>query len=314
VMGVMGVTASDGLQSWSEGALRRARAGDENAFRELVDPFRGELHLHWLPNPRSLDDAGESVQETLLAAWRGLAGFEERASLRAWLYRIATNRCLNALRDRKRRPRRYCRWPSRRSQPVWPSRCGSTPTLMCCSRGSAIPRLAGVSLRDARVSGARIHGRAATPAAPPARSACAARGPRLSHLRSRRDARDYRSFGQGRAATRPRDARRARTRGRSRARTAAGIDERARARRVVRHRGRAGRHQGAHLSAHRRRLADNAAATLRVPGAGGGRRVSSTSAANSTANSGSCPLAPTASPPSAATCQTLRRRSRAPTV
>ena len=52
----------------------------------------------------SSQDAEDLVQETLLAAWRGLGGFEERASLRAWLYRIATNRCLNALRERGRRP------------------------------------------------------------------------------------------------------------------------------------------------------------------------------------------------------------------
>ena len=87
-----------------DGALSRARAGDESAFRELVEPYRRELHLHCYRILGSLQDAEDIVQETLLAAWRGLGAFEERASLRAWLYRIATNRCLNALRERGRRP------------------------------------------------------------------------------------------------------------------------------------------------------------------------------------------------------------------
>src|SRR5919205_3202093 len=88
----------------NESALGRARVGDEVAFRELIDPYRAELPLHCYRILGSLQDAEDAVQETLLAAWRGLERFEGRASLRAWLYRIATNRCLNALRDRGRRP------------------------------------------------------------------------------------------------------------------------------------------------------------------------------------------------------------------
>jgi RNA polymerase sigma-70 factor (TIGR02960 family) len=90
----------------SEETLVRARAGDGEAFRELTDPYRRELQLHCYRMLGSLQDAEDLLQETLLAAWRGLDRFQGRASLRAWLHRIATNRCLNALRDRGRRPQR----------------------------------------------------------------------------------------------------------------------------------------------------------------------------------------------------------------
>jgi len=89
----------------AERTLTRARAGDEDAFRELTDPYRHELQLHCYRILGSVQDAEDVLQETLLAAWRGLERFEGRASARAWLYRIATNRCLNALRDASRRPR-----------------------------------------------------------------------------------------------------------------------------------------------------------------------------------------------------------------
>jgi RNA polymerase sigma-70 factor (ECF subfamily) len=85
--------------------LERARGGDGEAFGELAEPFRAELQLHCYRILGSVQDAEDMVQETLLAAWRGLDGFEGRASVRAWLYRIATNRCLNLLRDAGRRPR-----------------------------------------------------------------------------------------------------------------------------------------------------------------------------------------------------------------
>ncbi|MFZ1996429.1 MAG: sigma-70 family RNA polymerase sigma factor [Solirubrobacteraceae bacterium] len=84
--------------------LARAQRGDEDAFARLTEPYRRELQLHCYRIVGSLQDAEDLLQETLLSAWRGLEQFEGRSSLRAWLYTIATNRCLNALRDRERRP------------------------------------------------------------------------------------------------------------------------------------------------------------------------------------------------------------------
>jgi RNA polymerase sigma-70 factor (TIGR02960 family) len=101
---------------------------DEQAFRELAEAHRRELQVHCYRIVGSVQDAEDLVQETLLAAWRGLDGFEGRASLRSWLYRIATNRCLNALRDRGRRvpelpaPPQGAPEPpppTRRQEPVW---------------------------------------------------------------------------------------------------------------------------------------------------------------------------------------------------
>jgi RNA polymerase sigma-70 factor (TIGR02960 family) len=108
----------------TQSTLSRARTGDEDAFRELIDPYRRELQLHCYRILGSLQDAEDALQETLLAAWRGLDGFEGRASLRAWLYRIATNRCLNALRGRGRRPQEGSSMveppePTRMAEPMW---------------------------------------------------------------------------------------------------------------------------------------------------------------------------------------------------
>ena len=84
--------------------LAAARARDQDAFAELTGPFRRELHLHCYRMLGSLTEADDLVQDTMMAAWRGLPSFAPRSSLRTWLYRIATNRCLNAIRDAQRRP------------------------------------------------------------------------------------------------------------------------------------------------------------------------------------------------------------------
>jgi RNA polymerase sigma-70 factor (TIGR02960 family) len=84
--------------------LARAQAGDGDAFEELVSPYRRELHVHCYRFLGSFHDAEDVLQETLLSAWQGLDRFDGR-SLRAWLYRIATNRCLNYFRDASRRPK-----------------------------------------------------------------------------------------------------------------------------------------------------------------------------------------------------------------
>jgi len=111
----------------TDAVLERARAGDEGAFRALTDPYRRELQVHCYRILGSVQDAEDTVQETLLAAWRRLAGYEGRASVRSWLCRIATNRCLNALRDSGRRPQGMlgsspppdAPEPTRWGEPVW---------------------------------------------------------------------------------------------------------------------------------------------------------------------------------------------------
>jgi RNA polymerase sigma-70 factor (ECF subfamily) len=106
--------------------IARARAGDGEAFRQLTEPHRRELHMHCYRLLGSFQDAEDALQDTLLAAWRALDRFEGRASIRTWLYRIATNQCLNAMRSASRRPAKE--WdvpeieppePSRLSEVVW---------------------------------------------------------------------------------------------------------------------------------------------------------------------------------------------------
>ena len=111
----------------TDDVMSRARAGDGEAFRELTEPYRRELQVHCYRMLGSFQDAEDALQETLLAAWRGFAGFEGRASLRTWLYRIATNQCLNARRSASRRTAKEWNVPS--VQPPEPTRLGEVVWL-----------------------------------------------------------------------------------------------------------------------------------------------------------------------------------------
>jgi RNA polymerase sigma-70 factor, ECF subfamily len=84
--------------------LEAARRGDEDAYRRLVEPHRRELHAHAYRMLGSVHDAEDALQDALLRAWRGLPRFDGRSSLRAWLYKIATNTCLDVI---ARRPKRW---------------------------------------------------------------------------------------------------------------------------------------------------------------------------------------------------------------
>ena len=107
--------------------MSRARAGDGDAFRELTGPYRRELQVHCYRMLGSFQDAEDALQDTLLTAWQGLARFEGRASLRTWLYRIATNRCLNARRSASRRPAKE--WNVPEVEPPQPTRLGEVVWL-----------------------------------------------------------------------------------------------------------------------------------------------------------------------------------------
>jgi RNA polymerase sigma-70 factor (ECF subfamily) len=107
--------------------ISKARGGDDGAFRELTEPYLRELKVHCYRMLGSFQDAEDALQETLLTAWQGLVGFEGRASIRTWLYRIATNRCLSTLRSASRRPAKE--WDVPRIEPPEPTRLGEVVWL-----------------------------------------------------------------------------------------------------------------------------------------------------------------------------------------
>jgi RNA polymerase sigma-70 factor (TIGR02960 family) len=107
--------------------VSRARAGDSDAFGEVTGPYLRELRVHCYRMLGSLQDAEDALQDTLLAAWQGFGGFEGRASVRTWLYRIATRRCLNARRSASRRLARE--WDIPHVEPPEPTRLGEVVWL-----------------------------------------------------------------------------------------------------------------------------------------------------------------------------------------
>jgi RNA polymerase sigma-70 factor (ECF subfamily) len=115
----MGVVTAD--------LITGARAGDGDAFRKLTEPHRRELQVHCYRMLGSFQDAEDALQDTLLAAWRGLAAFEGRSSFKSWLYRIATRRCLNVLRSASRRPAKQ--WDVPEVEPPEPTGFGEAVWL-----------------------------------------------------------------------------------------------------------------------------------------------------------------------------------------
>ena len=190
----------------SEELLSRAGSGDEQAFRELTDPMRRELHLHCYRMLGSMQDAEDMVQETMLGAWRGLGSFERRASVRSWLYRIATNRCLNALRDASRRPVPASEAalnfppPTRMAEPTW---LEPYPDVLLEGLTDTAPG-PGCPLRGSRDGGARVHRGAPGTASAPAGGTRAARRARLPRVRGRRAPRQQRGLRQERPQACPR--------------------------------------------------------------------------------------------------------------
>jgi RNA polymerase sigma-70 factor (ECF subfamily) len=119
--------AGDPLGKAAGELIARAREGDSDAFSELIDPHRNELQAFCYRFLGSHQDAEDTVQETVLSAWLGFAGFEGRASIRTWLYRVATSRCLNALRSASRRPQ--IAWTPPAVAPPEPTRTAEVPWL-----------------------------------------------------------------------------------------------------------------------------------------------------------------------------------------
>jgi RNA polymerase sigma-70 factor (TIGR02960 family) len=107
--------------------ISKARTGDDDAFRELIQPHRRELQVHCYRMLGSFQDAEDALQDTLLAAWQSFQRFEGRSSLRTWLYRIATNRCLNVRRSTSRRSAKE--WDVPGVEPPEPTRLGEVVWL-----------------------------------------------------------------------------------------------------------------------------------------------------------------------------------------
>ena len=297
----------------TEQTLARARAGDEDAFRELTDPYRRELQVHIYRIVGSAQDAEDLLQETLLAAWRGLERFEGRASLRAWLYRIATNRSLDALRASRRRPEDL----QRMTEMPEPTRYGERDLARALSRTSC-SRTSPTRLPDRRRATRprrRSRWRSSSACSISRRSSarcsccatCSASAPReVAEMLDTTEA----SRSTACCAARGRRFESRLPASRTRTGAAPALQARARHRRPLRRRDPDRRHRRGRRPAHRRRLADDAARALRVPGPRGDRRVPPRPHGPARHAACSCRPAPTPSRRSAATSRAPRPRSR----
>ena len=195
------------IESLTIGLISRARAGDGDAFRELTEPYRRELQVHCYRMLGSFQDAEDALQDTLLAAWQSLGGFEGRASIRTWLYRIATNRCLNARRSASRRPARE--WDMPNVEPPEPTRLGEVAWLQPYPDAlleGAIDVPLGPEARHEQTEAISLAFVTAlqAPAAAPARRPHLPRRPRIPRQGGGRHAGLDRRIGQQRAQTGPR--------------------------------------------------------------------------------------------------------------
>ena len=191
--------------------LAAARDGDEDAYRRLLEPYHGELHAHCYRMLGSVHDAEDALQDASLRAWRGLAKFEGRSSLRSWLYTIATNTCLNQIARRPKRvlPVDYGPAADPHGGPgepvvesVWVE---PYPDETLGSRGRA--RIPGGALRAARGRRAGLHRGAPAAAPEPARRPDPARGARVLRPGGGGLARHVGGLGEQRPPARPQDRR-----------------------------------------------------------------------------------------------------------
>src|ERR1700760_1272486 len=188
--------------------IAQARAGDHDAFRELVEVHSHELQVHCYRILGSLQDAEDALQETLVSAWRNLGEFGQRSSLRTWLYQIATNRCLSMLRADSRRPRIAPRLPE--ATLPQPTGAGDAPPWLEPYPDVLLDHLVdqrpGPEARYETTEAISLAFLTALQLLPPPqpRRACPPRRPGLPHRRSRRDARHHPGSRKQRPQTRPR--------------------------------------------------------------------------------------------------------------
>ena len=198
-----------GRHTYDEGRAGFAARGPPGAgeLEQRLEQHRGELTAYCYRMLGSPFEAEDAVQETLVRAWRGFDRFEGRAALRSWLYRIATNVCLDMLNGRERRARPMDLGPARRADRGNLNTLPEVTWIQPMPDGSSCRRATRPRWPSPRDDPARVRRRAAAPAAAPARGADPLRGAALEGDRGRRAARDERRLGQQRAPARAGDAR-----------------------------------------------------------------------------------------------------------